>query len=87
VIQPDKRHHLTVGEVATLLTVSRKTVHDWIRLGKIKHFRIPGGKYRIPRAQLLATLEGNYDFAAELAELDQRSDDEPEGDSVRSDPE
>jgi excisionase family DNA binding protein len=77
----NKRRYFTVGEVATLLMVSRKTVHEWIRLGKIKYFRVtPGGEYRIPRAPFFASLEGNYDFAEELAELDQTPAEEPDDD-------
>jgi hypothetical protein len=38
----------------------------------VPHLKLPGGGYRIPQAQLLESLRGNCDLAAELAGLDER---------------
>jgi excisionase family DNA binding protein len=40
---------LSTGEVARLLHVTRVTVFDWVRAGKLAAYRVPGGRYRIPR--------------------------------------
>lgn len=42
---------LTTGEVARLLHLSAVTVLLWIRAGKLHAYRVPGGHYRIPRAE------------------------------------
>jgi hypothetical protein len=39
---------------------------------KIPYLKLPGGGYRIPQAQLLASLSGTYDLRQELADLDER---------------
>src|SRR3954470_9493998 len=59
---------LTVSAAAELLSVSTRTVHNWISQGRIPYLELPGSKatYRIPLHGLLATLRGNYDLAAEL---------------------
>jgi excisionase family DNA binding protein len=41
---------LSTGDVARLLHVTRVAVLFWIRAGKLKAARVPGGRYRIPRA-------------------------------------
>jgi excisionase family DNA binding protein len=42
---------LSTGEVARLLHVTRVAVLFWIRAGKLKAARVPGGRYRIARAE------------------------------------
>ena len=42
---------LSTGEVARLLHVTRVTVFGWIRAGKLKAYRLPGGHHRIVRAE------------------------------------
>ncbi len=42
---------LSTGDVARLLHVSRVAVLLWIRAGKLKGSRIPGGRYRIALAE------------------------------------
>jgi excisionase family DNA binding protein len=63
---------LTVAQAAALLSVSDRTIRRWIEAEKVPYLKLPGGGYRIPQAQLLASLRGNYDLAGELAELDER---------------
>ncbi len=43
---------LTTGEVARLLHVTRVVVYDWVRTGKLGAYRVPRGRYRIPRPAL-----------------------------------
>jgi excisionase family DNA binding protein len=59
---------LTVSAAAELLSVSTRTIHNWISQGRIPYLELPGSKatYRIPLHGLLATLRGNYDLEAEL---------------------
>jgi excisionase family DNA binding protein len=59
---------LTVAATAQLLSVSSRTVLNWIAADRIPYIELPGPKptYRIPLHALLATLRGNYDLAAEL---------------------
>jgi excisionase family DNA binding protein len=47
---------LTVPEVAKLLRMSRQTIYNMIREGKIPHFRI-GTKVRFNRADLDALMQ------------------------------
>lgn len=42
---------LSTGEVARLLHVTRVTVFGWIRAGKLKAYRLPGGHHRIVRTE------------------------------------
>lgn len=50
---------LTTGEVARLLHLSPVTVLLWIRAGKLKAYRVPGGHYRIARAEFRRFLADN----------------------------
>lgn len=63
---------LTVAQAAALLSVSGRTIRRWIEAEKVPYLKLPGGGYRLPQAQLLESLRGNYDLAGELAELDER---------------
>jgi excisionase family DNA binding protein len=56
---------------ASLLNVSDKTIRRWIEAEKIPSLKLPCGAYRIQSA-LLASLQGTYDLAAEIAEIDER---------------
>jgi excisionase family DNA binding protein len=66
---------LTVSEAAGLLNVNERTVRRWIDAESLPYLELPGGFYRIPQGALLASLRGNYDLAAELRRLDERSAD------------
>jgi excisionase family DNA binding protein len=63
---------LTVAQAASLLNVSEKTIRRWVDDEKIPYLRLPSRQIRIPLAALLASLQGNYDLAGEVAELDAR---------------
>ncbi|VDG75767.1 DNA binding domain, excisionase family [Actinobaculum suis] len=43
---------LTSGQVAELLAVSRGTVVNWCRTGKVSAVRTPGGQYRIAKSEV-----------------------------------
>lgn len=75
---------LTVTQAASLLKVSDKTIRRWIEAERIPYLRLPSGGYRIPQGALLASLSGNYDLAAELAELDARAADVSEEEVARA---
>jgi len=46
---PRERCTYTTGEVAKMLRLSRRTVSDWARTGRIEAIR-PGRRWRIPAA-------------------------------------
>lgn len=48
---------LTAGEVARYCGVSRRGVNRWIRQGKLKAYKTPGGHYRIRKADFRNFLE------------------------------
>jgi excisionase family DNA binding protein len=50
---------LSTGEVARLLHVTPVAVLGWIRGGKLKAYRVPGGRHRIPRAEFRKFLADN----------------------------
>jgi excisionase family DNA binding protein len=65
---------IKVAEAAELLNVSTSTVHNWIKSGTIPYIELPKtdgrrADYRIPLKGLVASLSGNYDLSADLAEL------------------
>jgi putative resolvase len=43
---------LTTSEVARILNVTRHAVDKWIREGRMKAIRLPGGRYRIPESEV-----------------------------------
>jgi len=49
---------LKISEVAKILNVSRHTILNWIREGKIRAIRLPSGRYRIPESEVRKILEG-----------------------------
>lgn len=55
---PDEKP-LTTGDVARLLHVSPVTVLLWIRAGKLKAYRVPGGHHRIAQAEFRKFLTDN----------------------------
>jgi excisionase family DNA binding protein len=50
---------LSTGEIARLLHVTRVAVFGWIRAGKLKAYRVPGGHYRISRTVFRKFLADN----------------------------
>lgn len=51
---------LTTGQIARLLHVSPVGVLRWVRAGKLKGYRVPGGHYRIARAEFRKFLADNH---------------------------
>lgn len=43
---------VTIAEAAHLLSVSRRTIYNWLQDGKITAVRTPGGSLRVARAAL-----------------------------------
>jgi hypothetical protein len=61
-------------DVAELLKVSPRVVHDWLATGNVPYFELPSAsgmrrEYRIPLQPLLISLPDLYDLAGELQEL------------------
>ena len=44
-----KKPYLTTGGIAKILHVTRVTVYNWIKSGKLKAARVHQGKYRVSR--------------------------------------
>ncbi len=51
--------YFTTGQAAELCSVTPDTVLKWIRAGKLKANRTPGGHHRIPRSALLPLLKSD----------------------------
>ena len=52
-------HPLTTGQVARYCHVSRATILDWIKSGKLKAYTTPGSHFRVLSADLLSFLEAH----------------------------
>ncbi len=50
---------LSTGDIARLLHVTAVAVLRWIRAGKVKAYRVPGGRYRIARDEFRKFLADN----------------------------
>ena len=48
---------LTSRDIAAYCQVSKSTALDWIKSGRLKAYRLPGGHYRIDRKDFRAFLE------------------------------
>lgn len=66
---------LSTTQAAGLLSVSRRTVLNWIEAGKVPYVRLPGGEYRLPLSGLLSSLSGTYRLEEEIRALDERNRD------------
>ena len=56
----------TISEVAEILRVTRQTVYNWIKSGKIRVVRLPNGFIRITEDELKRIL--NMDLSDEESE-------------------
>ena len=54
---------LSTGQAAVLAGVGPKTVSSWIRHGKVRASRSPGGHYLIPANEVRAILGGRSQAA------------------------
>lgn len=58
VLRANLRDYLTVGEAASTLGVSRSTLRNWDKAGKLKAYRHPLNHYRLySRSELDALLQ------------------------------
>jgi excisionase family DNA binding protein len=57
---------LTPSEVAELLSVSTRTITNWINADRIPYVTLPGNRHRVPLHALLSSLGGNYDLTQDL---------------------
>lgn len=48
---------MTSAEVAVLFRVDAKTVTEWVRTGRIRYVRTPGGSYRFRESDVQALLD------------------------------
>lgn len=60
--------YLTVGEAAVALGVSRSTLRNWDKAGKLKAFRHPMNGYRLYKRSELETLLREVNPSAEEQE-------------------
>ncbi len=70
---PSQPKLLSTTQAADLLSVSRRTILNWIEGGKVPYVRLPGGDYRVPLSGLLASLSGTYRLDQEIRALDERT--------------
>lgn len=60
---------LNVNQVCARLGVSRRTVYNWIKLGKLARQNTPGGQARFDEADLLRFTERDMGGRPRLADL------------------
>lgn len=48
-----KKNFFSTGEVGRIFGVSRTAVYKWVKQGKLKAFKIPGGRFKIKKQDLL----------------------------------
>lgn len=53
---PNLKNYLTVGDAASTLGVSRSTLRNWDKAGKLKPYRHPVNGYRLYNRQELEAL-------------------------------
>jgi excisionase family DNA binding protein len=73
---------VSTSEAAEILSVSPRTVVNWIKKDLIPYVELPGGEYRIPLNALLRSLAGTYDLSAELEAVDEEARDLTEEEAV-----
>ena len=75
---------LTPSEVAELLSVSPRTITNWINAGQIPYVTLPGNRHRVPLHALLSSLGGNYDLTQDLRDARERDRSDVEARAQRS---
>jgi excisionase family DNA binding protein len=53
----EMKPYLSTGEIAHICHMSRASVFNWIKTGKLKASRVPGGKYKIFRRDFLGFMK------------------------------
>ena len=53
---------VSTADAAKLLSVSQRTVVNWIKADRVRYVELPGGNYRIPLSDLLSALGGTFDM-------------------------
>jgi len=53
--------HYSTGRAAEILGVSKRTLYNWIRQGKIEYVRLPNRHFRIPEKAILKMLYGTIE--------------------------
>lgn len=53
------KEHLTTSEAAEICKVTRFTVRNWVKKGKLQAITTPGGHQRIPRKAVLCLVNNN----------------------------
>lgn len=53
------KHPLTTGDIAAYFKMSVEGAHKWLKEGKLKAFRTPGGQFRVEREDFLEFLRDN----------------------------
>lgn len=66
---------LTVAEAAELLKVSERTVRRWIDGDAVPYLKLPGGGYRLPEGQMLASMSSSEELASGFASGDAATSD------------
>lgn len=62
ITDPARRRLVSIIHAAEILGVSRRTIYNWLALGKIEYVRTAGGQVRIFVDSLLRTPDGGrYD--------------------------
>ncbi len=67
---------ITTKQAAELLSVTQRTILNWIKAEAIPYVVLPSAtsrrrqEYRIPRQALLRSLSGTYDLATEFRNAD-----------------
>ncbi|HDD64764.1 MAG TPA: response regulator [Firmicutes bacterium] len=64
------KNSFSTGEIAKFLSISRVTVYNWIKSGKLKAFRVSKGKYRILKREFLNFLKKyRYTYFEEVIKI------------------
>lgn len=51
---------MTVDEIASIFSVSKYTVREWLRDGKMKGTKIPGGEWRVQHSEMVRFANEKY---------------------------
>lgn len=50
--------YVTINAACALASCSRRTIYNWIRLGKVRVVKVPSGAMRVCREDLMRPVEG-----------------------------